>query len=316
MFPNLQSLENPERSIEILMNRIEGMQRVTLGVACCVCVALGTAGYRAMRVYGGQHFAAQIPLKSAKTRPPVETGATRGTTARSWADGVGDGTPDFLRLDDAADQEAFRGWFALIAEFQGLRPPSDVPPEISDCAALLRYTYRYTLRAHDQAWIEETGIEPESAPAAIKKYHYPFTPLGADLLRIRPGPAVPDDVRSGAFAEFADAKTLKKFNTFFVSRDVRDARPGDILFYRQSEQNEPFHSMIYVGESRWLADASEDWTAAVIVYHTGEPGSAGMGMRRVTLAGLLRYPSPRWRPLAGNANFLGIYRWNILRGAG
>jgi len=28
---------------------------------------------------------------------------------------------------------------------------------------------------------------------------------------------------------------------------------------------------------------------------------------------LLRHPSPRWRPLEGNHNFLGVYRWNILR---
>src|SRR5690349_21968790 len=26
------------------------------------------------------------------------------------------------------------------------------------------------------------------------------------------------------------------------------------------------------------------------------------------------HPSPRWRPVAGNPNFLGVYRWNVLRG--
>jgi uncharacterized protein YfaT (DUF1175 family) len=36
-------------------------------------------------------------------------------------------------------------------------------------------------------------------------------------------------------------------------------------------------------------------------------------MRRVTLAELLNHPSPRWRPVTGNSNFLGVYRWNILR---
>jgi len=29
----------------------------------------------------------------------------------------------------------------------------------------------------------------------------------------------------------------------------------------------------------------------------------------------MRHPSPRWRPQAGNPNFLGVYRWNILREA-
>jgi uncharacterized protein YfaT (DUF1175 family) len=179
---------------------------------------------------------------------------------------------------------------------------------------LLRYAYRNALRLNDQPWADETGIEPDSVSVAIKKYHYPSTLLGAGLFRISAGPLVPEDLRSGTFAEFADAKTLKEFNAFFVSRHTRDALPGDILFYRQLEQNEPFHSMIFVGESPWLDHTSGDWTAGVVVYHTGEPGPAGKGMRRITLAELLNHPSPRWRPVAGNANFLGVYRWNILRG--
>ena len=37
-------------------------------------------------------------------------------------------------------------------------------------------------------------------------------------------------------------------------------------------------------------------------------------LRRVALAELLDHPQPQWRPVAGNPNFLGVYRWNILRG--
>ncbi len=25
------------------------------------------------------------------------------------------------------------------------------------------------------------------------------------------------------------------------------------------------------------------------------------------------FPEPRWRPVPGNRNFAGVYRWNILR---
>jgi uncharacterized protein len=296
------------------MNTSMRLQLATLGVACCFFLALRAAGYRVVLVDGGRRPTARIHPVSTKRRLP-DLGASRRPSDPLWADTVGDGTPDFLRLDDAADQKAFRDWFAAIAEFQALRPSGDVPTEIRDCAALLRYTYRQTLRGHDEEWVEETGIDLDSAPGRINKYRYPFTPLGAKLFRIKLGPLAPDDVRSGAFAEFADAKTLKEFNTFFVSRHARDARPGDILFYRQLEQNEPFHSMIFVGESRWLDHSSGDWTAAIVVYHNGEPGPAGRGMRRVTLAELLNHPSPRWRPVAGNANFLGVYRWNILKGA-
>src|SRR5437764_9884050 len=59
-----------------------------------------------------------------------------------------DGTPDFLRLDSASDRDAFRRWFAAIAEYQALRPAQELPAEINDCAALLRYSYRGALHAH------------------------------------------------------------------------------------------------------------------------------------------------------------------------
>jgi uncharacterized protein YfaT (DUF1175 family) len=50
-----------------------------------------------------------------------------------------------------------------------------------------------------------------------------------------------------------------------------------------------------------------------VVYHTGPIGKAAGEMRRIRLSQLLQHPSPRWRPVPGNSNFLGVYRWNILR---
>ena len=254
---------------------------------------------------GALAAAAKTNTASARTKPRSQPAL--------WSDRYGDGTPDFLRLDAAADRESFRRWFALIAEYQAFRQPGEVPAEISDCAALLRYSYRNALRTHDSAWTRETGITPLSDPGAISQYRYPFTPLGAALFRVAAGPASEADASNGAFAEFADAKTLKSLNTHLVSRDVQDARPGDLLFYRQLETDEPYHSMIYVGESSWLPEPISDWRGAVVVYNTGPIGKAPGEMRRVTLAELLDHPSPRWRPVAGNSNFLGVYRWNILR---
>ncbi len=222
-------------------------------------------------------------------------------------DRFGDGTPDLLRLDSPTDRDAFRRWFSEIAEFQALRPPAELPGEIDDCAALIRYSYRNALRPHDAAWLKETGLAGV-AGGGIEKYAYPFTPLGASLFRVKAGDFRADDVHNGDFAQFADAATLRAFNTHFVSRDVRKARAGDLLFYRQLEQHTPYHSMVFIGRSR-LADAGDD----VIVYHTG-PIDGGRGeMRRTTVAGLLKHPEPRWRPVPGNTNFLGVYRWNILR---
>ena len=256
-------------------------------------------------------------LSGRQSTPEAGRVSADGNAARValWTDRIGDGTPDIARLDSPNDQEAFRRWFALIAEYQALRPTEELPAEISDCAALLRFSYRNALEAHDEGWLRERGITPPGALGAIEKYRYPHTALGAALFRVKPGPAAAEDADNGAFAEFADAKTLKAFNTFFVSRDVRDALPGDILFYNQLEQNEPFHSMIFVGASEWLPDANSDWRAAIVVYHTGPIGKSLGGMRRVTVDDLLHHPAPRWRPEPGNRNFLGVYRWTILRGA-
>lgn len=230
-----------------------------------------------------------------------------------WEDRFADGTPDFLRLDSPSDREAFRRWFSLIAEYQALRPPADVPDEIKDCAALLRYSYRNTLREHSAAWIRETAIVPPVALPSIEKYFYPHTPLGAQLFRVRPGALRAEDFKDGAYAEFADAKTLKNFNTYFLSRDIRNARPGDILFFRQLGQNSPFHSMVLVGRTQWLTDEHED-EGDIVVYHSGPIGGRPGEMRRTHLLDLLNYPEPRWRPIPGNSNFLGVYRWNILKG--
>lgn len=235
-----------------------------------------------------------------------------GGKSGAYNDRVGDGTPDFLRLDSGADREAFRDWFTAIAEYQALRPAEDLPAEINDCAALLRYTYRGALHVHTADWLAENKLEALAYLPPVRKYVYPRTPLGASLFRVRPAVAA-EDPRT-AFAEFADAKTLWQLNTYFVSRDVRLARPGDLLFYRQLEQSSPYHSMIFVGRSQLLRGA-QDQAEGVLVYHTGPIGKSPGEMRRTTVAELLEHPSPRWRPAPGNANFLGVYRWNILREA-
>lgn len=148
---------------------------------------------------------------------------------------------------------------------------------------------------------------PENA-ASVAKYRYPFTPLGANLFRIAPGSFAEPDLRNGAYAQFADAETLLRRNTHFRSRQVERAEAGDLLFFHQDGQSMPYHAMIAVGRSQ-LAPSSEKW----IVYHTGPEGKDPGEIRRVTYAQLQHHPSPQWRPVAGNSNFLGVYRWNILR---
>jgi uncharacterized protein YfaT (DUF1175 family) len=113
---------------------------------------------------------------------------------------------------------------------------------------------------------------------------------------------------TGELAEFADAKTLKRLNSRWVSRDLAGARRGDLLFFRQEQQTLPFHAMIFVGQSHFDR-APGEW----IVYHTGPTGDDPGEMRRVTASELKAHREPRWRPLPSNSSFLGVYRWNILR---
>ena len=227
------------------------------------------------------------------------------------SDRFGDGTPDLLRLHSSTDRAAFRAWFTALADTAAALPPDHLPHEIDDCAALLRWCYRNALHAHDEAWLATMPFDVLPPIGSVEQYVYPQTPLGAGLFRVRPGPytsgdAAPDSSKSAAFAQFADAKTLWQRNTFFVSRDAHAARPGDLLFFRQLEQDSPYHSMIVTGKTpRW------------VVYHTGPIGngrSAQPGeVRRMTIDDLLHHPDTRWRPISTNSNFLGVYRWNVLR---
>jgi len=243
----------------------------------------------------------RIELQNHQQLPTTASTASR---ALNWSDSFGDGTPDFLRLADPADQAAFRRWFTLIAEYQTIRSKSELPGEIIDCSSLLRYSYREALKQHNDSWFLTTGIEVSAPLGEIRAWHYPDTPLGAALFRVRPGGFEPSDITNGAFAQFADAKTLIEFNAHPVSRDVRNALPGDLLFFRQFGQSSPWHSMI-------VADVGPQ---ARVVYHTGPDHGSPGELRRVLLSELLDFPQPQWRPVAQNPNFLGVYRWNILRG--
>ncbi|MDX2152029.1 MAG: DUF1175 family protein [Bryobacteraceae bacterium] len=212
----------------------------------------------------------------------VEVGPAPGVTftVRVEADGTDvdeDGFPDALRLEADADRAVFLRRFSGIAD--GLFGAAELPREVNDCGALLRFAYREALRGE------------------IVKYQYPFTPLGAELFRVRAGAYRAEE--RGAFAQFADAETLMRRNTWLVTREVGRGQRGDLLFYRQLEQSMPFHAMVLLGEHA--------------VYHTGPIGKWPGEMRRPTIEELLRHPEPRWRPLVGNPNFLGVFRWKILK---
>jgi uncharacterized protein len=200
-----------------------------------------------------------------------------------------------VRLADESDRAAFKAWFVLLADAQFERQTGDV----TDCAALVRHAVREALRAHTPEWVRRSGLpftpqfaEVRSAPRA-----------GADglrLFRVTAG-------SSPKYAEFADAKTLIGLNTQPLGRDTRALRAGDLLYFRQPGQREPDHLMVFVGRSHFDSDG-DDW----VVYHTGPLDGALGEVRKVRLSTLAQHPAARWRPVASNPNFIGVFRLGLL----
>ena len=61
--------------------------------------------------------------------------------------------------------------------------------------------------------------------------------------------------------------------------------------------------MVVVGRS-FFESEGDDW----VVYHTG-PSDDGPGeVRKVRLETLQQHPAPRWRPVAANPHFVGVFR--------
>lgn len=194
---------------------------------------------------------------------------------------------------DSADQRAFRLWFSFLAEAQFFNDPERRPRDIIDCASLVRYAFREALSRHDSQWIARNALPTVPTLPAIRSQSGPLfiTPQG--------------------LRHFADAKNLMRHNTRRVGPTLERARPGDLLFFEQPDQSSSWHVMVYLGKSQ-LESSGDNW----VVYHTGpvtqsilkHPGE----MRRLRVSELLAHPQPRWRPVAGNPAFLGLYRWNIL----
>jgi uncharacterized protein YfaT (DUF1175 family) len=245
----------------------------------------------------------------------ASTGALRNPLgAADERDTLGDGFPDAVRLVRPEDRVTFARWLTFLAESQYYSPSPGTSAEIHDCAGLIRFAFRNALVAHNAVWRRtiqmgqgsEAGGEPDFGD--LREFTYPDWALGAALFRTQTGPLVPGDLARGAFAQFADAATILYYNTFFISRDVRAAHPGDLLFYAQPEQRETYHSMLFVGRSHFQPEQT-DW----VVYHTGDWNGRPGEIRELEVRLLLQHPDPRWRPLQTNPRFLGVYRFELLR---
>lgn len=229
-----------------------------------------------------------------------------------WQDRNRNGFPDSLELTDPADARAFLDWFRFLAEEQFYRG-EELDPEVNDCAALLRYAFREALRRHDGDWAVRVGLKAVKPMPDVTRFQYPFTPLRADLFRLKPGAFNQDDLSSAAFGQFADAETLLLYNATPIGKDIGQARPGDLLFYKQDGGQMPFHAMLFLGPSTMEPPADGlQRPAEYVLYHTGPDGSWRGEMRRPSVTELFHHPEPRWHPSPANPMFLGVYRWKIL----
>jgi uncharacterized protein YfaT (DUF1175 family) len=234
-------------------------------------------------------------------------GASFSTISR--ADEDADGIPDAAELSSYSDRENFRRWLTAIAEMQFYSLSDEWNASQRDCAGLVRFAWREALRRHDRAWLKRMGSGYDLFTPDICAYTLETSPLGEKLFRRRSGLPAEGGPESQEFSEFADARSLKDFNSVFISRDRRLVQPGDLLFFFQPRASKfPYHVMIFIGAAREASAGARDW----VVYHTGATVEDAGVVKKVRLSVLDRHPDVRWRPLESNPNFLGFYRLKIL----
>lgn len=200
---------------------------------------------------------------------------------------------------DGEQSDRFRAWLSFIVADQLQRGPS--PRWFHrDCAGLARFAVAETLRSHDARWRRANGLAGRRLPPELD-----LAPTQRSLLN---GWTTLDGERQN----FVTAQALIQKNSRLLGRESAMAKPGDLLFFDQGDDQ---HLMIWMGS--WIA------------YHTGQPppaapaGGAGQGraspstpqdngLRAVTPAQLLQWKDTRWRPRDDNPNFAGFFRLAFL----
>jgi uncharacterized protein len=226
------------------------------------------------------------------------------------SDSDNDGIPDAAELHTVRDRDSFRQWFTSIAENQFYQLSDQWNAEQRDCAGLVRFATREALRRHDRIWFQKMGRGYETVAPDVAGFDLDKNPLGERIFRTDFGTFQETDLRDGKFSEFADGRSLKNYNSVFVSRDRREAQPGDLLFFYQPwVQKFPYHVMILLGPAHIAPNGARDW----VVYHTGSSPADQGTVKKVELSVLDHHPDPRWRPVESNRNFIGFYRLKILQ---
>lgn len=184
---------------------------------------------------------------------------------------------------DAERSRVFRQWFLLMATDPLLRPPNPRWQQ-RDCAGLVRFAVAEALRVHDESWRQANGFGGRKLPPELV-----LTDAEREALR---GWRVPGQNEKSFFAT---ASALVQQNTVLVGRDVLQARPGDLVFFDQGEDQ---HLMI--------------WTGDGFAYHTGAESDRDKKIRFVPYTEMIQWKDARFWPVEENPNFAGVYRFSFL----
>ncbi|WP_409932417.1 DUF1175 domain-containing protein [Paraburkholderia sp. BCC1886] len=181
---------------------------------------------------------------------------------------------------------AFRAWFVRIVDQQMRRGPTPRWTQ-RDCAGLVRFAVNETLRPHDGKWLRANGMTGLADTASL--------PPELQLSDAQRTLANRWNRLDGSTGAYASAIALIQRNSRFVSKDVNQALPGDLLFFDQGDDQ---HLMI--------------WLDRYIAYHTGTVTPTDTGLRAVAVSDLMQWKDSRWQPLDGNPNFVGVFRLDFL----
>ena len=298
----------------LMSNQMRAPSKRSVTTVSILLVLLATLAWGFSRLLprarGFEGVPASAKQKAGGSKQEAEINPlTPASSAATLIDSDNDGIPDAAELHTFQDRDNFRRWFTTIAEIQFYQLSDQWKAEQRDCAGLVRFAMREALRRHDRIWFQKMGPGYETVAPDVAGFDLDRNPLGEKIFRTDFGSFHESDLRNGRFSEFADGRSLKNFNSIFVSRDRREAQPGDLLFFYQPwVQKFPYHVMVVLGSPRIAPNGGQDW----VVYHTGSSPTDQGTVKKVQLSVLDHHPDPRWRPVESNKNFLGFYRLKIL----
>lgn len=183
---------------------------------------------------------------------------------------------------DPAQSQVFRAWFVRVINEQLRQGPT--PRWVHrDCAGLVRFAVNEAFKPHDARWLHANGIGASQLPPELQ------------LTSVQQGLGKGWTTVDGRNSAFVTALALIQANSVFVSRDINQARSGDLLFFDQGDEQ---HLMVWMG--RYIA------------YHRGSSSAHDNGLRAVSVPQMLQWPDPRWQPSADNPNFIGVFKLGFL----